>query len=141
MAQPSAGLTVTSQGRKPEPQERAASGEQLRRLDRLAPLLHELLDWDLVRPTDTGAFELRADVQERLRQLTAARPLLEAQVYVGRPCRHCGRVAVTRLVDGVRMCTPCRETAAAGPDAAEVDTVSVPPTGRGLKYRRHRRAG
>ncbi len=141
MAQQSAGLTVTSQGRKPQTEERAVSGEELRRLDRLAPLLHELLDWGLVHPTATGAFELREDVQERLRQLTASRPLLEAQVYVGRPCRRCGQVAVTRLVDGVRMCTPCRERASAVPDPVDDAAVTSPSAERGHRSRRARKAG
>ncbi len=141
MAQQSAGLTVTSQGRKPQTEERAVTGEELRRLDRLAPLLHELLDWGLVHPTASGAFELREDVQERLRQLTASRPLLEAQVYVGRPCRRCGQVAVTRLVEGVRMCTPCRERASAAPDPVDDAAVTNPSGERGHKSRRARKAG
>jgi hypothetical protein len=141
MAQQGAGLTVTSQGRKPQTEERGVTGEELRRLDRLAPLLHELLDWGLVHPTASGAFELREDVQERLRQLTASRPLLEAQVYVGRPCRRCGQVAVTRLVDGVRMCTPCRERATTAADPVDDAAVTSPSGERGHKTRRARKAG
>ena len=91
MAQNGAGLTVTSQGRKPQTDQRAVTGDELRRLDRLAPLLHELLDWGLVHPTDSGTFELRADVQERLRQLSASRPVLEAQVYVAAPAAGAAR--------------------------------------------------
>ena len=141
MAQNGAGLTVTSQGRKPQTDQRAVTGDELRRLDRLAPLLHELLDWGLVHPTDSGAFELRADVQERLRQLSASRPVLEAQVYVGRPCRRCGQVAVTRLVDGVRMCTRCRDAMSTLPKAADGAEGSSPAVERGHKTRRARKAG
>ena len=37
-----------------------------RRLDRLVPLLHELVAWDLVHAHADGGFVLRDDVQERL---------------------------------------------------------------------------
>ncbi len=141
MAQQGAGLTVTSQGRKPQTAERAVTGDELRRLDRLAPLLHELLDWGLVHPTDSGTFELREDVQERLRQLTASRPALEAQVYVGRPCRRCGQVAVTRLVDGVRMCALCRDAMSTLPDPVGGADATGPTGERGHKTRRARKAG
>jgi len=136
-----AGLTVTSQGRRSESRADSVSGEDLRRLDRLAPLLHELLDWGLVQMTDSGAVELRADVQERLRQLTAARPRIEAQVYVGRPCRKCGQVAVTKMTDGVRMCSPCREALTADPGPTPDEESSAQSVGRSGRSRRHRKAG
>jgi hypothetical protein len=45
-----------------------------RRLDRLTPLLHEMVAWGLVRQADDGAFVLPEDVQERLTHLTMQRP-------------------------------------------------------------------
>ncbi len=110
-----------------------------RRPDQLAPLLHQLLDGDLVRPTEWGSFELRDDVQDRLRELTATGPRPDPDVFVGRPCQRCSTVAVTRLVDGTRLCEPCREELAAdrGDDAA----AFVPAGRRRLHWpRRHRTA-
>ncbi len=109
-----------------------------RQLDRLVPLLHELVSWDLVRRTEDGSFVLRQDVQERLAVLTADRPIRSAQVYVGRKCELCGLVRLTRMVDGVRICSTCSKTAlpvdtvpaAAGPAALKVQ--------RGLFHRHHR---
>ena len=42
------------------------TGSDPMRLDRLAPLIHQLLAWDLIYRTESGAFLLRDDVQERL---------------------------------------------------------------------------
>jgi hypothetical protein len=78
-----------------------------RQLDRLVPLLHELVAWDLVRRTDDGSFVLRDDVQERLAVLSSERPNRAAQVYIGRKCERCERVALTRMVDGTRVCSTC----------------------------------
>lgn len=78
-----------------------------RRLDRLVPLLHELVAWDLVQRAEDGSFVLRPDVQERLVVLTADRPVRSAEVFVGRKCQVCGLVRLTRMVDGVRTCSPC----------------------------------
>ena len=81
-----------------------------RRLDQLVPLLHELVAWDLVQQAEDGSFVLRRDVQERLAILTADRPLRSAEVFVGRKCEVCGLVRLTRMVDGVRTCSPCSKT-------------------------------
>ena len=81
-----------------------------RRLDRLVPLLHELVAWDLVQQAEDGGFVLRRDVQERLAILTADRPLRSAEVFVGRKCEVCGLVRLTRMVEGVRTCSPCSKT-------------------------------
>ena len=78
-----------------------------RQLDRLVPLLHELVAWDLVRRADDGSFVLRDDVQERLAVLSSERPNRSAQVYIGRKCEHCERVTLTRMVDGARICSTC----------------------------------
>lgn len=94
-----------------------------RQLDRLVPLLHELVAWDLVRRADDGSFVLREDVQERLRLLTAERPIRSAQVYVGRKCEVCGRVSVTRMVDGMRTCSSCRLTERSVDDVVVVEAV------------------
>ena len=82
-----------------------------RRLDRLVPLLHELVAWDLVDRAEDGSIVLRQDVQERLALLTADRPVRSAEVFVGRRCQVCGLVKLTRMVDGVRKCSPCSVTA------------------------------
>ena len=107
-----------------------------RHLDRLVPLLHELVAWDLVHRADDGSFVLRQDVQERLAILTADRPVRSAQVYVGRKCEVCERVTLTRMVDGLRICSACSRTSL--PD----DTVEAAPArtrGRG-RFHLHRRA-
>ncbi len=108
-----------------------------RRLDLLVPLLHELVAWDLVHRCDDGSFALRQDVQERLAALTADRPLRSAEVFVGRKCQVCGLVRVTRMVDGVRTCSPCSAPALDVSDAA-VDTAK----GKGQRgfFHRHRTA-
>ena len=110
-----------------------------RQLDRLVPLLHELVAWDLVRRTDDGDFVLRDDVQERLAVLSSDRPNRAAQVYVGRKCERCERVALTRMVDGTRICSTCSLVARTASDVApDVPPVSLKGT-RGF-FHRHRPA-
>ncbi len=107
-----------------------------RHLDRLVPLLHELVAWDLVHRADDGSFVLRDDVQERLATLTTDRPVRSAQVYVGRKCESCERVTLTRMVDGIRICSSCSRTSL-------VDDVvtPAPATAKGRsRFHRHRRA-
>jgi hypothetical protein len=109
-----------------------------RRLDQMVPLLHELIAFDLVQRADDGSFVLRQDVQERLAALTADRPYRSAEVFVGRKCQVCECVKLTRMVDGVRVCSTCSRAAL---DPATVDdpalvTGKVP---RGF-FHRHRRA-
>ena len=70
------------------------------RLDKLVPVLHELVAWDLVQRADDGSFVLRQDVQERLAALTADRPGHSVEVFVGRKCQVCESVKLTRMVDG-----------------------------------------
>lgn len=77
------------------------------RLDRLSPLLHDLLAWDLVYRNESGEFVLRPDVQRRLVQTAAKAPRFAAEVYVGRHCDRCGVIGITRLIGGVRLCAPC----------------------------------
>ena len=107
-----------------------------RHLDRLVPLLHELVAWDLVHRADDGSFVLREDVQERLAALTADRPVRSAQVYVGRKCELCERVTLTRMVDGLRICSSCSRTSLS--DAA-VEAAPATTRSRG-RFHLHRRA-
>ena len=60
------------------------AAQRRRQIDRLGPLLHELMARDLVHRTATGSFELRDDVQQRLAAITAMRGDGQTQVYVGR---------------------------------------------------------
>jgi ribosomal protein L37AE/L43A len=115
--------------------------ESARRLDRLAPLLHELIAWDLVRRTESGTFEIPEEVQERLAHLSSLQSGSIAQVYVGRKCGRCGSMRVTRMVEGVRLCSTC---------SAEVSTPAVDAVpevteggrrGHHAWSRRHRKAG
>jgi hypothetical protein len=106
-----------------------------RRLDQLAPLIHELIAWDLVYEDASGTFVLHDDVQRRLQEVTAHRPQSIAQVYVGRQCERCGIVSVTRLIDGSRICAPCSRAA----KEADIETTPDKPT-RG-RSRWHRKAG
>ncbi len=106
-----------------------------RRLDRLVPLLHEMIAWDLVEQTEDGGFVLRDDVQERLRRLTADRPVHSAEVYVGRKCERCGRVSVTRMVEGVRTCSTCSQVIWLEGDESTVGPTEVPRTQRAGLHR------
>ncbi|MGO8873750.1 MAG: hypothetical protein ACLQPH_20590 [Acidimicrobiales bacterium] len=96
-------------------------------LERLTPLIHDLLTWELVRRSDTGRFELREDVQQRLEELSAGRSLHTADVYVGRRCERCGALAVTRLVGGMRTCSSC-SSALDQPTATIVEVAPAPDT-------------
>ncbi|MHB1585454.1 MAG: hypothetical protein ACYCU7_18135 [Acidimicrobiales bacterium] len=109
-----------------------------RRLDRLNPLIHELLAWDLVYQDESGEFGLRPDVQRRLLEAAARAPRFAADVYVGRHCERCGVVGITRLSEGMRLCDACR----AAPEADDPSPVGdVRPRRRGGLVRRYREAG
>jgi hypothetical protein len=125
----------------PEPVAVISAADSARRLDRLAPLLHELLAWDLVRQTESGSFVIPDEVQERLSHLTSLQSGTIAQVYVGRKCGRCGSIRVTRMVDGVRLCSTC-SSELASPSITEKPEAS----GRDRKghhgwSRWHRKAG
>jgi hypothetical protein len=94
-----------------ERRERRDAEEVRRRLDRLSPLLHDLITWDLVYRTESGSFLLREDVQRWLEEAAARRTRSAPEVYVGRPCQRCGACGVTRMVEGVRLCDACRQSA------------------------------
>ena len=110
-----------------------------RRLERLVPLLHELVAWDLVRRAEDGSFVLRDDVQERLAVLSSERPVRAAEVYIGRKCERCERVVLTRMVDGSRICSSCHRASLASEDAAP-DNAPVAMKGSRGFFHWHRRA-
>jgi ribosomal protein L37AE/L43A len=107
-----------------------------RRLDQLAPLIHELIAWELVYRDNSGKFVLHEDVQRRLSEVTALRPQSIAQVYVGRQCEHCGVVGVTRLIDGLRTCASCSRAV----KESDAEPVFEKPVVR-HRSRWHRKAG
>jgi hypothetical protein len=99
------------------------------RLDRLSPLLHQLLDHDLVVQDDSGAFVLRPEIQQRLAEAVAKAPRFAAEVYVGRHCERCGTIGITRLTEGRRLCAPCAAY-------LESPATAEPPTSADAKRRR-----
>ncbi len=113
--------------------------EHAQRLDRLAPLIHQLLAWDLVTRSESGTYVLQDDVQERLQAMSAVPTPVTAQVYLGRKCETCGLVRATRMVDGARVCGPCSkaasETVVPAPDASPDR-----PEHHGIRSRWHRKA-
>ena len=106
-----------------------------RRLDQLAPLIHELIAWDLVYCDDSGNFVLHDDVQSRLQEVAALRPQAIAEVYVGRQCERCGVISVTRLIDGARICSTCSRAA----KEQVPEPISEQPPERRSRW--HRKAG
>ncbi len=125
----------------PEPVAGISAADSARRLDRLAPLLHELLAWDLVRQTESGAFVIPDEVQERLSHLTSLQAGSIAQVYVGRKCGRCGSIRVTRMVEGVRLCSTCSAELASPSTTAEPDNSTGGRKGHNGRSRWHRKAG
>jgi hypothetical protein len=89
--------------------ERTGTGARQARLDRLTPLLRDLLTWELVERSESGAFQLCEDVQRRLAEESSRRDHPSTAVFVGRSCQRCGAVGVTRMVDGVRSCPSCSQ--------------------------------
>lgn len=134
-------MAVTGDGNRSETPVAMRASEPARRLDRLAPLIHELIAWDLVHRSESGDYVLQDDVQTRLRELSALRPQPTAQVYIGRLCQRCGVVGVTRLVDNTHVCASCNRSAAID---ASADPPSIPSEGTGRhegRSRWHRKAG
>jgi hypothetical protein len=80
------------------------------RMDRMGPLVHELIAWDLVHRNESGAFVLNDDIQQRLQEASARQWTARPEVYVGRPCQRCGSTGVTRMVEDVRLCDACSVT-------------------------------
>ncbi len=102
----------------------SARDPRARRAERLVPIVHDLLDWELVVRTESGTFVLAEDVQQRLQAAVERQSRPGAQVYFGRPCQRCGTSGITRLVGGVRLCAPCARVAA---DAASPPAPAEPP--------------
>ena len=125
----------------PEPVAVISAADSARRLDRLAPLLHELLAWDLVRRTESGTFVIPDEVQERLSHLTSLQSGTIAQVYVGRKCGRCGSIRVTRMVDGVRLCSTCSSELASPSITVEPEASGGDRKGHHGWARWHRKAG
>jgi hypothetical protein len=84
-----------------------------RRLDRMGPLVHELIAWDLVVRTESGTFVLSDDVQRRLQETSARQWTSTPEVYVGRTCHRCGASGVTRMVGEARLCDACSRASVA----------------------------
>lgn len=100
-----------------------------RRLDRLGPLVHELIAWDLVYRNESGIFVLRDDVQQRLQDASARQRTARPEVYVGRPCQRCGSTGVTRMVEDARLCETC----------SQVSVVADADPHEGRRSKRHGR--
>lgn len=114
--------------------------DQAQRLDRLAPLIHQLLTWDLVARSESGEFQLRDDVQQRLQEFSAVPTPVTAQVYLGRKCEACGLVRATRMVEGARVCGPCSKPAAVTTAPSQAVASSDRPGHQGFRARWHRKA-
>jgi hypothetical protein len=115
------------------------TGNASQRLDRLSPLIHQLLAWDLIYRSDTGTYLLREDVQQRLVAMESAAAPPTAEVYLGRKCQSCGSIRATRLVEGVRVCELCRLSASVVPPALP-DAVPTGSEHHGIRSRWHRKA-
>ena len=86
-----------------------AATDQVRRLENLAPLIHQLIAWGLVYRSDDGDYVLIEEVKRRLGEMSSLEPPV-AQVYVGRACESCNAISLTRLIDGSRLCATCSTT-------------------------------
>jgi hypothetical protein len=104
-------------------------------LDRMGPILRDLVSFGLVERTETGRFELREDVQRWLAEaFVRSGPPGTAEVFVGRQCQRCGNTGVTRLVEGIRICASCQATPVA-------EVVPDEPLVHHARWRRARKAG
>jgi hypothetical protein len=113
-------------------------------LERLTPLIHELIVWDLIYRTDEGDFKLREDLQRLLAERIPVSPPSPPEVFVGRKCQRCLRMAVTRMVDGSRICGSCGEALGRPVTADHSDVPVVAPESRARTHwrrRGHRLAG
>ena len=136
-------MSTTATDGRPEPSRivtASASGDGRRRAQRLGPLVHELLSWDLVRRTDSGDFELCEDVQQRLRAAARSHPSSRPSVFVGRPCEACGATGqLTRKIQSVRLCPACQAAETAPVPFPGPEATALPHPG--LRGWRRRRAG
>lgn len=84
------------------------------RIQNFDPLLRDLIAWGLVVRTETdgeSSWQLVDVVQRRLSELTRGNgPVGEHRlVYLDHKCADCNVRGLTRLVDGVYLCTSCFE--------------------------------
>lgn len=84
-------------------------GDRSSRIDRMSPVFHELIDSGLMTRTDTGQFTFCDEVQQRLAAMSDRRHSSVPNVYVGRLCQACGERAITRMVQGFRLCARCAD--------------------------------
>ena len=105
--------------------------------ERFAPMLHDLVQWGLVKRGERGSWVLRDDVQNCLDAYP--QPPAEAQVYVGYRCQECGTSAVTWASDGRHLCASCIDAERVG----EIDARDDEPNAhaRRMRLRLHRHAG
>lgn len=101
----------------------AGSGDRQQHLERLGPLINELIAHDLVSRTPAGAFELRDDVQGHLEAISEKKARTVAPVYIGRSCMACGVLAPTTLTGTLRRCESCRRSL----DDSGQGTADSPP--------------
>lgn len=82
-------------------------------IERFDPLLRNMLSWHLVEETDSGSWELRPDVVERLSGLAKYTRRNEPSevVYFGHICVGCRSNGLTRFRDGQYLCDECRRAA------------------------------
>ncbi len=135
MALDSERVVTSGNGHSPELPLAVRPVDTGRRLDALAPLIHQLITWEIVSQTESGTFVLQDDVQRRLQELSASQAHSTAAVYVGRMCQRCGVVGVTRLVDGELLCASCNV-----PELVETP-VEPPAEVVQRRSRWHRKAG
>jgi hypothetical protein len=82
-------------------------------LDRMGPLLRDMVAFGIVVRDEHGVFVLHEEVQRRLAASSSRlNHPATAAVFVGRSCQRCGASGVTRLVEGARLCAACQSTPA-----------------------------
>lgn len=139
MVGPPEGTPIDHEGRPAMPVPKDVDDPHWK-LEQVAPLIHELIAWDLVCRTGPGTFVLRDDVQERLEEFSIRQSRTTTQVYVGRPCERCGAIRITRIVGGVRVCTTCSASKDASQGLVPSRTSSPERARRDHRPRWHRRA-
>jgi hypothetical protein len=84
------------------------AGIERRARQRLRPLMHELIDCRLVERSAPGVWMLKGDVQGLLEEeYGTADESRSRRIFIGLRCERCGVRAITSLVDGARICSPC----------------------------------
>jgi hypothetical protein len=77
---------------------------------RLRPLMHELMDCQLVERFAPGVWMLKGDVQGLLEdEYRGAHESRGNRIFIGLRCELCGVRAITSLVDGRRTCSACTQ--------------------------------